>query len=94
VQGTYNFTRAGLHNAEQHGIAPPGVWQMLSSTKRLFWAVEGDDRSRVIIGVTDAGRYLVVIVEEDPNDEPDSWDVVAARELPEAVYEQILRRRP
>lgn len=97
VRGNYNFTRAGLRNAEQHGITPKEVWEMLSSTKRLFRAVEGDDHARVIIGATDAGRYIVVMVQEDPNDEPGSWDVVAVRELPEAqvaVYEQIRRRRP
>ena len=97
MKGDYNFTRAGLRNAEEHGITPYEVWQMLSSDRRVFRAVEGDDHSRVIIGATDAGRYIVVLVQEDPNDEPDSWDIVAARSLPAeqaAVYERLLRRRP
>jgi len=97
VKGGYNFTTAGLRNAEQHGITVNEVWQMLGSTQRLFRVVEGDDHSRVIIGVTNAGRYLVVMVREDRDDEPDSWDIVAARELPEAqvaAYEQVLRRQP
>jgi hypothetical protein len=96
VKGSYNFTRAGLLNADDHGITPDEVWQMLNSASRVFRSLDGDDRSRVVIGVTEAGRYIVVLVREDLDDDLESWDIVAARDLPEGQvprYEELLRRR-
>ena len=69
---------------------------MLNAERRVVRAV--GERSRAIVAPTAAGRYLVVMVQEDPvDDEDDTWDVVAARELPAGdvpAYERLLRRRP
>lgn len=96
MKGNYNFTLDGLRIAELHGITAAEVWQVLNAERRMIRAV--GERSRVIIAATAAGRYLVVMVQEDPlDDEDDVWDVVAARELPAAdvpIYERLLRRRP
>jgi hypothetical protein len=51
----------------------------------------------VIVAVTAGGRYLAVMVQEDPLDDENPWDVVAARDLPARDvpgYERLLRRRP
>lgn len=95
VKGNYNFTLAGLRNAEQHGITPAEVWQVLQADRRVIRTF--GENSRVIVGVTDVGRYIAVMVQEDPNDDEDTWDVVAARDLPDKDvpgYERLLRRRP
>jgi hypothetical protein len=55
------------------------------------------ESSRVVVGATAAGRYIAVMIQEDPNDDEDIWDIVAARDLPDKdvpTYEQLLRRRP
>ena len=94
MKGDYHFTRAGLLNADEHGITPDEVWQMLNSVSRIFRSL--DDHSRVVIGVTEANRFIVVLVREDPDDELEGWDIVAARDLPEEqipVYEGLLRRQ-
>jgi hypothetical protein len=95
VKGNYNFTRAGLRNAQQRGITPAGVWQVMQSDRRVVRTV--GENSRVVIAATEAGRFLAVLIQEDPNDEDDTWDIVAARELPTQdvpTYDRLLRRRP
>jgi len=95
VKGNYNFTLAGLRNAEQHGITPAEVWQVLQADRRVIRSV--GENSRVIVSSTDAGRYIAVMVQEDPLDDEDTWDIVAARDLPDKdvpEYERLLRRRP
>jgi uncharacterized DUF497 family protein len=97
VKGNYHFTRSGLLNANEHGITPDEVWQMLNSMSRVFRSLdEDDDRSRVVIGVTETNRFIVVLVRESTDDELEGWDIVAARDLPEeqiSVYEGLLRRQ-
>lgn len=96
VKGNFNFTLDGLRIAQLHGITAGEVWQVLNAERRVVRVV--GERSRVIVAATVAGRYLVVMVQEDPiDDEDDTWDVVAARELPAEdvpAYERLLRRRP
>jgi hypothetical protein len=65
------------------------VWQVLTGSRRLARAV--GQSSRVVIGATERGRFLVVLVQEDPHDEDDSWDIVAARDLPEEQVEAYRR---
>lgn len=95
MKGNYNFTLAGLRNAEQHGITPAEVWQVLQADRRVIRTF--GENSRVIVGATDVGRYIAVMIQEDPNDDEDTWDIVAARDLPDRdvpEYERLLRRRP
>jgi uncharacterized DUF497 family protein len=81
---------AGLRNAQQHGITAAEVWQVIGSDGRVF-APAGDART-VVYGLTEAGRYLAVLVEEDAF-EDDTWDVVAARELAPAEVSELRRLR-
>ena len=96
MKGTFNFTLDGLRIADLHGITAAEVWQVLHAEQRVIRAV--GELSRVIVAATAAGRYLAVMVQEDPIDaEDETWDIVAARELPAAdvpTYERMLRRRP
>lgn len=80
MRGEYNLTAAGLRNAAQHGITPVEVFEVLDSRNRLFRRV--GDQSMLVLGVTAAGRYLVILVGE-ADLEPDVWDVVAVREMGE-----------
>jgi hypothetical protein len=78
VKGNVNFTLDGLRIAELQGITASEVWQVLNAERRVVRAV--GERSRVIVAATAVGRYLAVMVQEDPiDDEDDTWDVVAAR---------------
>jgi uncharacterized DUF497 family protein len=90
VRGSYNFTRAGIANAEQHGITTLEVWEVLDSDRRLFSRVR--ERSIIVLGATEAGRHLLVLVSEAA-DEPDVWDIVAAREMSQQEISQYRRAR-
>jgi uncharacterized DUF497 family protein len=78
VQGEYNITTAGFRNAQQHGITPLEIFEVLDCDVRLFRRV--GDQSMVVAGPTNAGRHLVILVTE-ADLEPDVWDIVAAREM-------------
>jgi hypothetical protein len=78
VRGEYNITRAGLRNAAQYGITPVELFEVIDSSTRLF--SRAGDRSMLVLGVTQAGRHLVILVTE-ASLEPDVWDIVAAREM-------------
>ena len=78
MQGEYNITTAGFRNAQQHGITPREIFEVLDCDVRLFRRV--GDQSMVIAGPTDTGRHLVILVTE-ADLEPDVWDIVAAREM-------------
>lgn len=90
MRGSYNFTRAGLTNAAQHGITTLEVWEVLDSARRLFSRV--GDRSMIVLGATGTGRHLLVLVCEAEH-EPDVWDIVAARELSPQEISQYRRAR-
>ena len=90
VRGSYNFTRAGLANADQHGITTLEVWEVLDSDRRLFSRI--GDRSMIILGATEAGRHLVVLVAE-ADLEPDVWDITAARDMSQQEISQFRRAR-
>jgi uncharacterized DUF497 family protein len=81
VQGEYNLTTPGLRNATQHGISAAEIFEVIDSDTRLF--SRAGDQSMLILGTTDAGRYVVILA-NDTDPEPDLWDVVAAREMREA----------
>jgi len=94
VKGSYTFTLEGLRNAEYHGITAAEVWQVLNAERRVIRQL--GERSRVVVAMTAGGRCLVVMVQEEPQDDEDGWDVVAAREVPlqdVPGYERLLRRR-
>jgi uncharacterized DUF497 family protein len=76
VRGDYNFTGAGLRNADQRGITPAEVFEIIDSTARLF--SRAGDQSMLILGVTTSGRHIVILGTE-ADLEPDVWDIVAAR---------------
>ncbi|HET9657501.1 MAG TPA: hypothetical protein VFP72_19270 [Kineosporiaceae bacterium] len=90
MRGSYNFTRAGIANAEQHGITALEVWEVLDSDRRLFSRV--GERSMIVLGATEAARHLLVLVSESA-DEPDVWDIVAAREMSQQEISQYWRAR-
>ena len=90
MRGSYNFTRAGIANAAQHGITIVEVWEVLDSDNRLFSRI--GDRSMIVLGSTSAGRHLVVLVSEAEL-EPDTWDVVAVREMSQQEFSQYRRAR-
>jgi hypothetical protein len=93
VKGEINLTRAGLVNAAQHGITPGELWHVIDSHERVIHAV--GEVSRLISGLTAAGRGLAILVQEAVL-EDDVWDVVAARELTEheaTRLAEVIRRR-
>jgi len=95
MKGSYHFTLEGLRSAEDHGITSAEVWQVLNAERRVIRQL--GETSRVIVAATAGGRYVAVMVAEDPSDDGGSSAVVAARELPPhdvPAYERLLRRRP
>ncbi len=90
MRGSYNFTRAGLANAAQHGITTLEVWEVLDNPGRLFSRV--GERSMIVLGATMTGRHLLVLVAEAEL-EPDVWDIVAAREMGRQEIDQYQRAR-
>lgn len=90
MRGSYNFTRAGIANASQHGITTLEVWEVLDSDRRLFSRI--GERSMIVLGATGTGRYLVVLVSE-ADLEPDVWDIVAVREMSQQEISQFRRAR-
>ena len=80
MRGEYNVTGAGLRNAAQYGITPAELFEVIDSDTRLFSRV--GEQSMLVLGVTEAGRHLVILVTESDL-EPDVWDLVAAREMSE-----------
>jgi uncharacterized DUF497 family protein len=90
VRGSYNFTHAGIANAAQHGITTLEVWEVLDSDRRLFSRV--GERSMIVLGATQVGRHLLVLVHEAEH-EPDTWDIVAAREMSQQEISQFRRAR-
>lgn len=66
------------------------VWEILDSDRRLFSRV--DDRSMIVLGPTDEGRYLLILVSESDL-EPDVWNIVAAREMSLQEISQYWRAR-
>jgi hypothetical protein len=90
VRGNYNFTRAGIANAAQRGITPLEVWEVLDGGRRLFSRV--GEQSMIVLGATDQGRHLLVLVSESDH-EPDVWDIVAAREMNMPEISQFRRAR-
>ena len=46
----------------------------------------------IVLGATDAGRYLLILVGESDL-EPDVWDIVAAREMSLQEISQYRRAR-
>lgn len=83
MQGSYNFTLAGVRNAAQHDVSLGEIWQVIGSDGLLYSAVGGN--RTVIYGPTPAGRYLAILVEED-DFEDDTWDIVAVRDM---THEEI-----
>jgi hypothetical protein len=70
------------------------VWEVLDSDRRLFSQV--DDQSMIVLGPTDEGRHLLVLVSESESEsdlEPDVWDIVAAREMSLQEISQYRRAR-
>ena len=88
MPGNYNFTRAGLRNAEEHGITPAEVWEVVGAEGVLYTPV-GENRT-VVFGATAAGRYLAVLVEEDQY-EDDTWDIVASRDMADEEISALRR---
>lgn len=89
MRGEYNLTTAGLRNAAQHGISAAEIFEVIDSRTRLF--SRAGDQSMLILGITGAGRYIMIMVTE-ADLEPDVWDVVAAREMREseiAAYRKV-----
>ena len=66
------------------------VWEVLDSDRRLFSQV--DDQSMIVLGPTDEGRHLLVLVSESDL-EPDVWDIMAAREMNLQEISQYRRAR-
>jgi uncharacterized DUF497 family protein len=81
VRGEYNLTTAGLRNAAQHGISAAEIFEVIDSRARLF--SRAGDQSMLILGATDTGKHIVILVTE-ADLEPDVWDVVATREMRES----------
>lgn len=90
MRGSYNLTLAGFRHAEQHGITPEEVWEVLGSERRLYSPV--DRHQTVIYGATAAGRFLALLVRED-DFEDDVWDIVAARDMTEREISELRRLR-
>jgi hypothetical protein len=59
VKGEINLTRAGLHNAAQHGISPAEIWEIVDAHERVIMPV--GVASRLILGFTAAGRGVAVL---------------------------------
>jgi uncharacterized DUF497 family protein len=90
VQGSYNFTLAGVRNAEQHGVSLGEIWEVINSDGLLYSPVGGN--RTVIFGATSAGRHLAVLVEEDEF-EDDTYDIVAVREMVDREVSELRKLR-
>lgn len=81
----------GLPHIYNHDVSEDEVEQVLSHPGEDW---PGRENSRVVIGQTDAGRYLQVIYVPDP--EPDRSFVITAYELsgkPLMAYRRRRRKR-
>lgn len=90
----YNFTVAGLRRVLSRGLSPAAVWQVLGSDRRV---IRRADPYVLVIGVSDTGDHLAVLVQPVVEDEDLSWDVVDARALDEQereAFNKITGRTP
>ena len=86
-----NFTVTGLHDVLSRGLSPASVWQAVRARRRVIRAA---GRYTVVLGVSDAGEHLAVLVEPA---EDGGWDVVAARRMDDAevaAFDEVTGRAP
>ena len=74
----------------KHRITILEVWEVLDSDRRLFGRV--GERAMIVLGTTQSVRHLLVLVHEAEH-EPDTWDIVAAREMSQQEISQFRRTR-
>jgi hypothetical protein len=81
VENRYSFTPGGLRSVELAGVSAEEVWEILHapSGQRMIRHLKDDDGTTVC-GVTAAGRYLMVGLQESTFEDCD-WDITGARDL-------------
>lgn len=84
-----NFTVAGLRDVLARGLSAASVWQAVQAERRV---IRSAGRYSVVLGVSDSGEHLAVLVEPAADG---SWDVLAARRLDDAeaaVFDEVTGR--
>jgi hypothetical protein len=84
----FHDSATGLPHIYRHGVCEEEVLEVFGTPGEDR---PGRDGSRILIGQTDAGRYLRVVYVRDPN--PDSAFVVTAYELSGKPLQAYRRRQ-
>ncbi|MFF5109953.1 hypothetical protein [Streptosporangium sp. NPDC000509] len=72
------WTERSEEHIARHGVTPEEVEQVVFT--RPYWEAAGREGSTLIYGVTDDGRYLLVVLVESVA-ESGAWYVVTARDM-------------